>query len=155
MLPRTEAGFFASANRPLGYASRLDSTRLSLSPSQAAYNAEQARLLVEFANMVKPAFLFDGRNILDCAKLQAIGFQVWAVGKALNMGTNTVATAKADPAPATSTTATEALSPRRVLAEHARAWNTQMRADRSSATPRALGLAREKPWQGDPPAMRR
>ena len=57
MLPRTEAGFFASANRPLGYASRLDSTRLSLSPSQAAYNAEQARLLVEFANMVKPSYL--------------------------------------------------------------------------------------------------
>ncbi|RYD38339.1 MAG: UDP-glucose 6-dehydrogenase [Verrucomicrobiaceae bacterium] len=32
--------------------------------------------------MFKPAFLFDGRNLLDHAKLRAIGFKVQAIGKA-------------------------------------------------------------------------
>jgi len=32
-------------------------------------------------SMVKPAFLFDGRNILDHGALYAIGFNVYAVGK--------------------------------------------------------------------------
>jgi hypothetical protein len=30
---------------------------------------------------LKPAFIFDGRNILDHAKLRDIGFQLFAVGK--------------------------------------------------------------------------
>ena len=34
-----------------------------------------------YADMQKPAFLFDGRNILDHAKLRKIGFQVYAIGK--------------------------------------------------------------------------
>ena len=34
-----------------------------------------------FAAMEKPAFLFDGRNILDLAKLKALGFRVSGVGK--------------------------------------------------------------------------
>jgi len=34
-----------------------------------------------FASMNKPAFFFDGRNIADHAKLQAIGFDVYAIGK--------------------------------------------------------------------------
>jgi len=34
-----------------------------------------------FDNMLKPAFLFDGRLILDHAKLQKIGFEVHAIGK--------------------------------------------------------------------------
>ena len=34
-----------------------------------------------YANMYKPAFLFDGRNILDVEKLNAIGFQVKCIGK--------------------------------------------------------------------------
>jgi UDPglucose 6-dehydrogenase len=34
-----------------------------------------------FASMAKPAFLFDGRNILDHAKLREIGFEVHAIGK--------------------------------------------------------------------------
>ena len=34
-----------------------------------------------FAGMAKPAFLFDGRNILDHAKLRTIGFEVHAIGK--------------------------------------------------------------------------
>ncbi len=34
-----------------------------------------------YASMSKPAFIFDGRNILDHAKLQKIGFEVYAIGK--------------------------------------------------------------------------
>merc|ERR1719198_242784 len=37
-----------------------------------------------FESMQKPAFVFDGRNIVDIPKLQSIGFHVWAVGKALD-----------------------------------------------------------------------
>lgn len=33
------------------------------------------------ANMHRPAFLFDGRNILDRAKLQGLGFEVHGIGK--------------------------------------------------------------------------
>ena len=33
------------------------------------------------ANMLKPAFLFDGRNILDLAALREIGFECHAVGR--------------------------------------------------------------------------
>jgi len=36
-----------------------------------------------FDSMQKPAFIFDGRNIIDVPALQKIGFQCWAVGKAL------------------------------------------------------------------------
>lgn len=34
-----------------------------------------------FENMYKPAFVFDGRNILDHAKLREIGFDVYAIGR--------------------------------------------------------------------------
>ena len=34
-----------------------------------------------FDSMSKPAFIFDGRNILDHAALRAIGFEVYAIGK--------------------------------------------------------------------------
>jgi len=34
-----------------------------------------------YDSMQKPAFIFDGRNILDHAKLKAIGFEVYAIGK--------------------------------------------------------------------------
>lgn len=34
-----------------------------------------------FDSMVKPAFLFDGRNILDHQALHAIGFNVYSIGK--------------------------------------------------------------------------
>jgi UDPglucose 6-dehydrogenase len=36
---------------------------------------------VIYANMYKPAFVFDGRNILDVEKLNAIGFEVKGIGK--------------------------------------------------------------------------
>ncbi len=35
-----------------------------------------------FAGMAKPAFLFDGRNVVDLAKLKAIGFRAYGIGKA-------------------------------------------------------------------------
>ncbi|MEO7412679.1 MAG: UDP-glucose 6-dehydrogenase [Opitutaceae bacterium] len=34
-----------------------------------------------FAGMQKPAFLFDGRNIVDLAKLREIGFRTYGIGK--------------------------------------------------------------------------
>ena len=34
-----------------------------------------------YASMLKPAFIFDGRNILDHAALRKIGFEVHAIGK--------------------------------------------------------------------------
>jgi UDPglucose 6-dehydrogenase len=34
-----------------------------------------------YSNMYKPAFVFDGRNILDADALTAIGFQVKGIGK--------------------------------------------------------------------------
>lgn len=34
-----------------------------------------------FASMVKPAFIFDGRNILDHEGLRKVGFEVYAIGK--------------------------------------------------------------------------
>jgi len=34
-----------------------------------------------FIVMSKPAFIFDGRNILPHAKLRQIGFEVYAIGK--------------------------------------------------------------------------
>jgi len=34
--------------------------------------------------MQKPAFVFDGRNILNHAQLKAIGFEVFAIGKAVS-----------------------------------------------------------------------
>lgn len=37
-----------------------------------------------FDNMRKPAYIFDGRNILDVAKLREIGFIVYSIGKPLD-----------------------------------------------------------------------
>jgi UDPglucose 6-dehydrogenase len=34
-----------------------------------------------YNNMMKPAFVFDGRNILDKAKLEGIGFRYFGIGK--------------------------------------------------------------------------
>jgi len=31
--------------------------------------------------MIKPAFIFDGRDLLDHKKLHALGFNVYAIGK--------------------------------------------------------------------------
>ncbi|XP_027917884.1 UDP-glucose 6-dehydrogenase 5-like [Vigna unguiculata] len=37
-----------------------------------------------YENMVKPAFVFDGRNMLDVDKLRKIGFIVYSIGKPLD-----------------------------------------------------------------------
>ena len=37
-----------------------------------------------YAKMTKPAFVFDGRNILDHAQLRSLGFVVYALGKPLD-----------------------------------------------------------------------
>jgi UDPglucose 6-dehydrogenase len=34
-----------------------------------------------YNNMQKPAFVFDGRNILDRKELEKIGFEVYTIGK--------------------------------------------------------------------------
>jgi hypothetical protein len=39
---------------------------------------------VAMCSMTKPAFIFDGRNILDHAKLREMGFVVYALGKPLD-----------------------------------------------------------------------
>jgi len=63
-------------------------------PYKAAKGAHAVAVLTEWAvyrtldykrifkSMVQPAFLFDGRNILDHKKLFEIGFNVFAIGKA-------------------------------------------------------------------------
>jgi UDPglucose 6-dehydrogenase len=34
-----------------------------------------------YAAMQKPAFFFDGRNLLDLAQLRTVGFQAFGIGK--------------------------------------------------------------------------
>jgi len=63
-------------------------------PYKAAEGAHAIALLTEwdlyrnldyeriFRSMVQPAFIFDGRNILDHERLHEIGFNVFAIGKA-------------------------------------------------------------------------
>jgi UDPglucose 6-dehydrogenase len=62
-------------------------------PYAAAQGAHAVAILTEwsqyadldyqaiYASMTKPAFVFDGRNILDHKRLYALGFNVYAVGK--------------------------------------------------------------------------
>src|SRR6056297_3009182 len=62
-------------------------------PYEAAKDAHAIAILTEwdefrdydwqkiYNNMKKPAFLFDGRNILDAQKLSLIGFKVYQIGK--------------------------------------------------------------------------
>ena len=48
-------------------------------PAQDAFKALDWRRI--FDSMSKPAFVFDGRNILDAPALRAIGFSVYSIGK--------------------------------------------------------------------------
>jgi UDPglucose 6-dehydrogenase len=64
-----------------------------LDPYQAAREAHAIAILTEwpqfaeldykaiYSSMVKPAFIFDGRNILDHKRLYRIGFNVYPIGK--------------------------------------------------------------------------
>jgi UDPglucose 6-dehydrogenase len=63
-------------------------------PYKAAQGAHAIAILTEWAEyreldfkrifkgMIQPAFLFDGRNILDHRGLYRMGFNVFAIGKA-------------------------------------------------------------------------
>ena len=67
--------------------------RMVKDPYEAAKGAHAILLMTEwdmfreldyervYDEMEKPAFVFDGRNILDHEKLRAIGFEVYAIGK--------------------------------------------------------------------------
>ncbi|MFC1884473.1 nucleotide sugar dehydrogenase [Thermodesulfobacteriota bacterium] len=62
-------------------------------PYEAAYKSDAIAVMTEWdiysgldykkilASMVKPAFIFDGRNVLDHKKLFEIGFNVFPIGK--------------------------------------------------------------------------
>jgi UDPglucose 6-dehydrogenase len=72
----------------------LDKVTFELDPYKAAENAHAIAILTDWAcykeldyqriydNMEKPAFIFDGRNIVDAKKLYEIGFNVYSIGKA-------------------------------------------------------------------------
>jgi UDPglucose 6-dehydrogenase len=70
-----------------------DQIRFEPDPYKAAEGAHAVAVMTEwkqYANldyqkiydaMVKPAFIFDGRNILDHERLHKLGFNVFAIGK--------------------------------------------------------------------------
>jgi UDPglucose 6-dehydrogenase len=70
-----------------------ENVTFELDPYVAAQNAHAIAILTEWPEfaeldyeaiydaMVKPAFIFDGRNILNQKKLHEIGFQAYAIGK--------------------------------------------------------------------------
>jgi len=73
----------------------VENARLQVANSaeEAAAGAHAVAILTEwdafkkldyrkiFAGMVQPAFMFDGRNILDLAELRKIGFRAFGIGK--------------------------------------------------------------------------
>jgi UDPglucose 6-dehydrogenase len=87
----TDPRALASARRDL--AGVDGSVQFEDDPYEAAAGAHAVAVLTEwelyrtldyrriFELMVKPAFVFDGRNLLDHDALYAIGFNVWAIGK--------------------------------------------------------------------------
>jgi len=76
-----------------------DYITIEADPYKAAQGAHAIAILTEwdefagydyqrmYQTMAKPAFVFDGRNILNHSALRAIGFEVHAIGKNL-LGTN-------------------------------------------------------------------
>ena len=69
-----------------------DLVQVVTEPYQACYNAHAIAVLTEwdefknydwqkiYNGMLKPAFVFDGRNILDHEELRNIGFEVYSIG---------------------------------------------------------------------------
>jgi UDPglucose 6-dehydrogenase len=69
------------------------SVRICANAHEAVQDAHAVAVLTEwdefkeidyakvFAAMMKPAFIFDGRNILDLARLRSLGFRVAGIGK--------------------------------------------------------------------------
>ena len=74
-----------------------DRLKVEEDPYEATKNAHAIAILTEwdefkdydweriYKNMKKPAFLFDGRNILEAHKLSEIGFKVYQIGKSDNV----------------------------------------------------------------------
>ena len=70
-----------------------DLITITKTPYEAAQNAHAVVLLTEwdefvaldyeriFKEMQQPAFVFDGRNLLDLSRLRAIGFEAYGIGK--------------------------------------------------------------------------
>ena len=80
-----------NARASLGEAAKK--VKFELDPYEAAKGAHAIAVVTEWSQfaeldyeviyrtMAKPAFIFDGRNILDHKKLFAIGFNIFAIGK--------------------------------------------------------------------------
>lgn len=81
---------------PYTSASRLSNVAVVKDPYEACAGAHAICVLTEwdefklldfprlYDSMVKPAFVFDGRNILDHTALRELGFIVYALGKPLD-----------------------------------------------------------------------
>ena len=64
-----------------------------IDPYRAAKNSHAVIMLTDWSvfkeldyaeiyqSMKKPAYIFDGRNIIDCRKCKEIGFEVYSIGK--------------------------------------------------------------------------
>ncbi|MEM8549454.1 MAG: UDP-glucose 6-dehydrogenase [Verrucomicrobiota bacterium] len=77
----------------LGTDSEDESVSIMTDPYEAMKNAHAVAILTEwdefhdydwqkvYDNMLKPAFLFDGRNILDLNKMRSIGFEAFGIGQ--------------------------------------------------------------------------
>jgi UDPglucose 6-dehydrogenase len=84
---------YALANAQADLGEQAEQVVFEPDPYVAAQDAHAIAVLTEwshfvdldyeaiFQSMAKPAFVFDGRNILDHKKLHGIGFNVYAVGK--------------------------------------------------------------------------
>jgi len=81
--------------RDLGLERDDQRLKVCASPLEAAQGAHAVAILTEwdcykdneldyadiFAAMEKPAFLFDGRNLVDLARLRELGFEAYGIGK--------------------------------------------------------------------------
>jgi len=92
--PRVSAARIKSDLEEKGiYESLKDFYTIETNPYEACKDAHAVIILTEwdefktydwkkiYDNMLKPAFLFDGRSFLDHAALEKIGFKVFAIGK--------------------------------------------------------------------------
>ena len=69
-----------SSSSPIPYRAAAGAHALAVMTEWTLYqDLDYARIL---AAMEQPAFIFDGRNILDHQRLFAMGFNVFAIGKA-------------------------------------------------------------------------
>ncbi len=83
---------YALENAKSDLASVADRVSFEADPYQAVEGADAVAVMTDwklykeldwervYASMRKPAFIFDGRNFLDHAKLFALGFHVYAIG---------------------------------------------------------------------------